>query len=98
MTAADQGAGLIQWIDPTWVGDVGHPDAEAAARYMRARLLRDMAQPAYAACHCLCARAHPGRLSICQAEDATVTRTLTTELLGAVIIPLCQPCADAWQD
>ena len=80
----------------TTVGDVAHPDPEAAARYMRERLARDMAAPSYAACHCLCGRAHPARPGICQADDATVTRTITTELLGAVIIPLCEPCADAW--
>ncbi len=46
-------------------------------------------------CHCLCQKRHPGRTGICDAHNVVTTVRYTSELLGAVDIPVCGPCAAA---
>jgi hypothetical protein len=46
-------------------------------------------------CLCLCSRAHPDDLGVCEVLDAVITRRYSTNLLGDVNVPLCAPCAAA---
>lgn len=46
-------------------------------------------------CLCMCARAHPDDCGICEMLDAVITGRSTSELMGAIGVPLCAPCAAA---
>ena len=46
-------------------------------------------------CLCLCLRAHPADRGICEPFDAVITGQYSSDLLGAVDVPLCAPCAAA---
>jgi hypothetical protein len=46
--------------------------------------------PRVQACHCLCARTHPGEY-VCDAEAVT-TRRYNSPALGPVDVPVCAPC------
>lgn len=47
------------------------------------------------ACHCLCGRAHPGAVNVCEADRPVTARRYVTEALGTVDVPFCAPCASA---
>lgn len=70
---------------------VANPRVQAAVEEARRR--REAGEPR--ACHCLCGRAHPGTVNVCDAHRPVTTRRYVTRALGVVDVPLCGPCAAA---
>jgi hypothetical protein len=68
------------------------PLADAAGPYLAE--LAEAARRHRQRCHCLCGRAHPADVGVCDGEMVT-TRHYDTESLGPVDVPLCAPCAAA---
>src|SRR5262249_50949386 len=62
----------------------GRAGTESAAKGLRHR-----------PCLCMCGQAHPGGFGICEVLDAVITGRSTSELIGAIEVPLCAPCAAA---
>ena len=71
------------------VAEVANRPEVRAVTETAAKLLR------HRPCLCMCARAHPDDCGICEMLDAVITGRSASELIGAMDVPLCAPCAAA---